>query len=214
MSSTNPATSLTSDAYHRLRSEIIQGKIRPNERLIAADLAERLAISRTPVREALQLLASEGLVVGVKRGYVVRDHTADEIRQIYEVRAALEGMAARLAAERANDLVIAEIEALGAHHKSLVLEDRQVLVDANSRFHAAIMQAAGNPRLEQINQRNGEHFFNHEIAQLYTDGEARTSVRGHERILRALRERKPNAAEVAARQHVREALEVALRKLR
>ena len=105
MSSTKPATSLTSDAYHRLRTEIIQGKIRPNERLIAADLAERLAISRTPVREALQLLASEGLVVGVKRGYVVRDHTAAEIRQIYEVRAALEGMAARLVAERANDLV-------------------------------------------------------------------------------------------------------------
>lgn len=214
MPTTNRASSLMRDAYHRLRSEIIQGKIRPNERLIAADLAERLAISRTPVREALQLLASEGLVVGIKRGYVVRDHTANEIRQIYEVRAALEGMAARLAAERANDLTIAEIEALGAHHDGLVLDDRKMLVDANSRFHASIMQAAENPRLEQINQRNSEHFFNHQIAQLYTDDEARTSVRGHGLILTALRERKPDAAELAAREHVLEALEATLRKLR
>ena len=214
MSSTDHASSLMRDAYHQLRSEIIQGKIRPNERLIAADLAERLAISRTPVREALQLLASEGLVVGIKRGYVVRDHTANDIRQIYEVRAALEGMAARLAVERTKDSTIAEIEALGAHHESLVLDNRKMLVDANSRFHAAIIQAAGNRRLEQINQRNSEHFFNHQIAQLYTDDEARASVRGHGRILTALRERKPDAAELAAREHVLEALEATLRKLR
>jgi DNA-binding GntR family transcriptional regulator len=95
--------SLTAQAYQRLRSEIIRGCIRPNVHLVAADLAERLETSRTPIREALQLLASEGLVVAAKRGYVVREHTRDEIREIYEVRATLEEMAARLVAQRVTD---------------------------------------------------------------------------------------------------------------
>ncbi|MBO0788262.1 MAG: GntR family transcriptional regulator, partial [Actinobacteria bacterium] len=101
--------SLTSETCDRLRAEIIRGSIRPNERLVAADLAERLSISRTPVREALQLLEAEGLVVALKRGYMVREHTGTEIREIYEVRAALEGMSARLAAVRASGDAIAAI---------------------------------------------------------------------------------------------------------
>ena len=83
MSQTTRAKSLTSETYDRLRTEIIRGSIRPNERLVAADLAERLSISRTPVREALQLLEAEGLVVGLKRGYMVREHNSSEIREIY-----------------------------------------------------------------------------------------------------------------------------------
>jgi DNA-binding GntR family transcriptional regulator len=100
MTDLSPKGSLTFEALTLLRDEIIQGKIRPNERLIAVDLAERLKTSRTPIREALQLLEAEGLVVAAKRGYVVREHTRDEIVEIYEVRASLEGMAARLAAQK------------------------------------------------------------------------------------------------------------------
>jgi len=90
------------DAQSRdlLRRQIVEGTLRPRERLIAADLADKLQVSRTPVREALYLLASEGLVVPTRRGFAVREFTPSEIIEIYEVRAALEGMAARLAAER------------------------------------------------------------------------------------------------------------------
>lgn len=213
--------SLTAQAYQRLRSEIIRGRIRPNVHLVAADLAERLETSRTPIREALQLLASEGLVVAAKRGYVVREHTRDEIREIYEVRAALEEMAARLVAQRATNEQIRVIEAIGAHRRSVAgdlrsdIEDaRTLVVRLNDEFHEAIMRGAGNLRLADINQRNSEHFFSHEIGKLYSPDEAAMAVRGHARIMAALKRRDPDAAGAAAREHVLEALEVTLSKLR
>ncbi|MSW38959.1 MAG: GntR family transcriptional regulator, partial [Actinobacteria bacterium] len=112
---TEAKNSLTYDTFVRLRNSIIQGVIRPNERLIAADLATSLNISRTPVREALQLLEAEQLVISVKRGFVVREHSRSEIIEIYQVRAALEGMAAKLVAQQTSDSSIAAIEGIGAH---------------------------------------------------------------------------------------------------
>lgn len=212
MSQATRAQSLTSETYDRLRTEIIRGSIRPNERLVAADLAERLRISRTPVREALQLLEAEGLVVALKRGYMVREHTGNEIREIYEVRAALEGMSARLAAMRASDEAIAAITGIGAHDNKAALAEPWRLVDLNSQFHAAVVAACSNERLGNLNRRNSEHFFNYRIAALYSETEARAAVRGHARILAALKARDADAAERAAREHVEEALAVTLRK--
>lgn len=207
------AQSLTSETHNRLRAEIIRGSIRPNERLVAADLAERLKISRTPVREALQLLEAEGLVVALKRGYMVREHTSEEIREIYEVRAALEGMSARLAAARASREAIQAIEDIGAHEEELALAEPTRLVDLNSQFHAAVVAACSNERLGRLNRRNSEHFFNYRIAALYSEAEALAAVRGHARILAALKVRDEDAAERAAREHVEEALQVTLRKI-
>lgn len=212
MSNTARTQTLTSETYDRLRAEIIRGSIRPNERLVAADLAERLRISRTPVREALQLLEAEGLVVALKRGYMVREHTGSEIREIYEARAALEGMSGRLAAIRARDEAIAAIVAIGAHHDEVALVESWRLVELNSQFHAAVMAACSNKRLATLNRRNSEHFFNYRIAALYSEKEALAAVRGHARILTALAERDADGAERAAREHVEEALEVTLRK--
>lgn len=211
--STDPL-SLTDQVHGRLRADIIEGRIRPNQRLVAAELAERMQVSRTPVREALKLLAADGLVVGVKRGYVVREHTGAEIREIYEVRAALEAMAARLVAQRASDERIEAIVAIGACDEGLAEADRSVLVELNSRFHDAIVAASGNGRLGELNGRNSEHFFSYRIAALYTDAEALASVRGHGRIVQAFLGRDQDAAAGAAREHVLEALDVVLSKLR
>src|SRR5579864_7454244 len=97
------------NVYERLREAIVTGRARPNERLIEAELADRLQVSRTPIREGLQRLAAEGLVVTRRRGWVVLEHTSAEIREIYEARAALEGYCARLAAERATEAQLKEI---------------------------------------------------------------------------------------------------------
>ncbi len=207
--------SLTLDAFNRLRDDIIQGVIRPNERLIAADLAATLKTSRTPIREALQLLEAEDLVIGIKRGYVVREHTRDEIVEIYQVRAALEGMAARLVAEQTGAAAAKKIEAIGAHKDSLgkTNESNQV-VDLNNQFHAAIFAACGNARLEKLNRSNSQHFFNYRIAALYTKEEQLHSVRGHALIIKALKAHDGDAADRAAREHVLDALDVTLLKLR
>jgi DNA-binding GntR family transcriptional regulator len=210
-----PKGSLTLEALTRLRDEIIQGKIRPNERLIAADLAERLSTSRTPIREALQLLEAEQLVIAAKRGYVVREHTKDEIVEIYEVRAALEGMAARLAAQKAGTGAYKEIEAIGAHKDSLITSnDRKLIVDLNDEFHAAIFVACGNSRLDRINRSNSQHFFNYRIAEMYTKEETKISIKGHALILKAIKNHDADQADMAAQEHVLEALKVMLLKLR
>src|SRR5690606_9984578 len=88
------------EIYDRLRGDIVHGVLRPNEPLIETELAEQLGVSRTPIRESLQRLASDGLIVYRRRRWYVYEHTADEIREMYEIRAAQEGYAARLAAER------------------------------------------------------------------------------------------------------------------
>ncbi|MDQ6524927.1 GntR family transcriptional regulator [Nocardioides sp. LHD-245] len=211
---TEVALSLTEEAHRRIRTDIIEGRIRPNVHLVANDLAQQLQISRTPIREALQLLANEGLVVATKRGFVVREHSAEEIRLIYEVRAALEEMAARLAALRATDEHITALEKLGAHTKAAAESPRDVIVDLNDAFHEAIMIAAGNPRLANINARNSEHFFNYNIAKLYSHEEAALAIAEHEAMLKAIKKRDPDAAARASREHVLNALEVTLQKLR
>ncbi len=215
MTDSSPKGSLTFVALTRLRDEIIQGKIRPNERLIAADLAQRLSTSRTPIREALQLLEAEELVIAAKRGYVVREHTKDEIIEIYEVRAALEGMAARLVAQKTGTIAYKEIEKVGAHKDSLIASnDRKLIVDLNDEFHAAIFTACGNSRLDRINRSNSQHFFNYRIAEMYSKDETRISIKGHALILKAIKNHDADEADAAAQQHVFDALEVTLLKLR
>ncbi|MGH8514646.1 MAG: GntR family transcriptional regulator, partial [Gammaproteobacteria bacterium] len=91
------------ELHQQLRDAIIEGRFRPNERLVEADLAELLNVSRTPIRECLQRLVAEGLVTRVRRGWVVHEHTPEEIGEIYDVRAGLEGWAVRLGALRATD---------------------------------------------------------------------------------------------------------------
>ena len=203
------------DVYERLREAIVTGRARPNERLIEAELAERLQVSRTPVRESLQRLAAEGLVVSRRRGWVVLEHTSTEIREIYEARAALEGYCARLAAERATEAQLKEIASLHrGDPKRILKSSRQHLVEVNDRFHDAIVAAAQNERLTDMIRRNRTFYFTFRIAQLYSDEEADASIAGHLAIVRALLQRDSNRAERAMRAHINLALAVILAKLR
>ena len=204
------------DIFERLREAIVTGRARPNERLIEAELADRLQVSRTPIRESLQRLAAEGLVVSRRRGWVVREHTSHEIREIYEARAAMEGYCARLAAERATEAQLKEIASLhrGGPKRILKSSSRQHLVEVNDRFHDAIIAAGQNERLADMIRRNRAYYFNFRIAELYSDEEAETSIAGHQAIVRALLDRDPNRAEREMCAHIDLALTAMLAKLR
>jgi DNA-binding GntR family transcriptional regulator len=199
--------------YDRVRADIIHGVLRPNQRLVEVELAERLGVSRTPVRETLQRLVQDGLVRRDRAGWVVHEHSADEIRSLYEVRAALEGYAAFLAAGRAT---VDELDALDALYPpgdaALDLEpDTQV--ELNERFHDGVIAAAGNPRLAQLTSAGRQYYFNHRIARRYDAEETRRSIDGHRRILTALTHGNGPAAEAHAREHVDYALAIVLTKL-
>lgn len=201
--------------YERLREAIVTGRARPNERLIEAELAGWLATSRTPIRESLTRLAAEGLVVSRRRGWVVREHSRGEIREIYQVRAALEGYCARVVAECASDAELAEIASFHRDNaKGASTSSREHLVNVNDRFHDTIIAAAHSQRMSEMIRKNRTFYFNFRIAQLYTDEEAEAALAGHEAIVRALLARDPDRADREMRAHVDAALGVILSKIR
>lgn len=194
--------------YSRLRHAIVQGQLRPNQRLVEAELAEALQVSRTPVREVLQRLAVDGLISRHRRGWVVREHNAEEIKDIYACRAALEGYAALLAATSATDEQLAELEAI--LYSVADTTSRNEMVDVNERFHEAIIDASGNRLLAELSRRSRLYFFNRRVAKLYTDAEAAHSRAQHVALLEALQARDGARAEAIAREHIETALQAIL----
>lgn len=197
------ATALTVDeVYERLRLAIVTGELRPNEPLIEVDLAEALKVSRTPVRESLQRLGTEGHASPRKRGWAVREYTPAEIEQNFEVRIALEGFAAGLAAVRGSAEEIALIEAVQHERDSAAAPTAEFRATSNRRFHDAIIAAAHNGRLADAIFRAGQFYFNQRIAGLTTEREFKVNQADHGRILKALKERNQSAAEEAMRAHL------------
>lgn len=202
------APRLSQRVYDELREAIIRGQFRPNQRLVETDLARQLELSRTPVREGLQRLEADGLVRGERHGWVVHEHTLTEILEIYETRAALEGYATHLAAERLSRAELAEIEAIqGPTEIDWTSVPRDDIVEINARFHRAVLEGCGNSRLLATISKNQDFYFNHRVAMAYTDEHVRASMRGHHRILDALRRKDGAVAEALVREHILEAFE-------
>jgi DNA-binding GntR family transcriptional regulator len=210
---TRIAPAATDGIYDRVRADIVHGALRPNQRLVEIELAERLGVSRTPVRETLQRLTLEGLVRRDRGGWVVHEHSRDEIRSIYEVRAALDGYAAFLAADRATASELDALEALYPEGDAAVALSPDTQVELNERFHDGVIAAAGNRRLVQLSRASRQYYFNYRIARRYDAEETRESIEGHRRILAALAQRDGRAAESRAREHVDYALEIVLTKI-
>jgi DNA-binding GntR family transcriptional regulator len=212
-----PATALgalrSDEIYDRVRADIVQGVLRPNQRLVEVELAEALGVSRTPIRETLQRLALDGLVRRDRSGWVVHEHSAEEIRSIYEVRAALEGYAAFLAAGRATEDELRALESLYPAGDAAVALPPDEQVELNQRFHDGVISAAGNSRLAQLCGSGRQYYFNHRIARRYDVEETRRSIEGHRRILTALAQGDGPAAEAHAREHVDYALSIVLAKV-
>jgi DNA-binding GntR family transcriptional regulator len=211
----DPPANLATEVYEQLRRAIVEGSIRPNERLIEADLAERLEVSRTPIRESMMRLAGDGLIVAHRRGWIVREHSQEEIREVYEIRAALEGFAAGLAAQRASDEELAGIRAIHQDYIDTVTrESRGHLVEHNDAFHDAVITAAKNNLLAQQIHRNSQYYFIHRISGFLSDEEVGTSVAGHESLVQALTARDAELAERTARALVLDGLAKVLAHVR
>jgi DNA-binding GntR family transcriptional regulator len=201
--------------YELLRTRIAEGRIRPNTRLVETALADELQISRTPVREGIQRLAAAGYVVGGRGGWVVREHSALEIQEIYEARAALEGYASRLTAFRATEEELDVITRThGAEGHRLMRLPREELVVVNDSFHNAIVEASGNKRLIELIASNRAFYFNYRIAEIYTSDEIERSIVQHEGIMGALWDRDGDRAEAVTRQHILTSVPIVISRLR
>ncbi|MFE9447616.1 GntR family transcriptional regulator [Streptomyces sp. NPDC006739] len=135
-----------------LRQDIIAGRLGPGDRLVERELAERFGVSRVPVREAIRALVAEGFVhFESARRTVVRRLTPNDVKELFEVREALEVYAAGLAASRATPRALADLrELLDRAATATKAGDAETIADANTRFHDRILALAGNSLLTSV----------------------------------------------------------------
>ncbi|MCT7376711.1 GntR family transcriptional regulator [Chelativorans salis] len=201
-------------AYMRLLDEIRRGDLLPGTRLREVELSERLKISRTPVREALRRLEADGLVVHQPRlGAVMRRLGYAEIMELYEMRAVLEGTAARLAARAASEVELAELRALNEEFAD-VLNDELQAAEVNRQFHSILLDAAKNRFLRKSVGALQKTMSILGRSTLIDVGRAGAACQEHIRILDAIEARDGTAAEAEMRAHIEAAQRVRLKALR
>ena len=207
--------------FDRLRCWILEGEYEPDERLVEEQLAERLGVSRTPIRQALTMLEAEGLVeIAPNRGATVCSFSAEEVWDIYDLRAVLEGHAARRAAGRIREHELDDLRRLAAEMEQTTPEKFTVhgeeirqLVAHNQEFHGVIVMACRNQRLGRLIRRTVEIPLMFKAFFWYTPYERTVSNRYHRQILHALEQGDAERAEIVMREHVYEGRDFVIQAL-
>lgn len=200
-------------AYRRLLDDIRSGALTPGARLRETELAERLGISRTPVREAIRQLEADGLVVHLPRqGATIRSLDHAEVVELYEMRAVLEGTAARLAARAASEIELAELAALNGELAAAPAGPQSR--EMNRQFHRSLLDAARNRFLLKSMNALQKTLLILGPTTLADPSRALAAVAEHGAVLAALEARDGIAAEAAMRAHVGAALSARLRGMR
>ena len=189
---------------------ILRGELLPGQRINEPDVATRLGISRVPVREALRELESTGLVVARKHaGVFVREPSAEEVRDLYEMRSLLDGFAGRSAARLPAAPRIALADALDASIEAMnvaaAAHDVQRYYGENLRFHWAIVEAAGNHALANTYRGVVQKLHLSRLKNLSHDTGMRASIKEHVAIARALRKGDAARCEELMASHVGDA---------
>jgi DNA-binding GntR family transcriptional regulator len=202
--------SLRDLAYETVKRRIIEAELRPGQRLIERDLADELGVSRIPLREALRLLAAEGLVVLVpRRGVLVSPFTPADIRDLFDVRESLEVLAARLAATRANADGLRRLRrSLDAALRATGEGDELEIAARNVAFHAEIVALSGNALLESMMRPLDARLL--WLFRLTAEHDPLRQCVEHEELYEAIAAKDPGRAAESARRHVVDGLEPAL----
>lgn len=190
--------------FKNLRTAILRGDFQPGERLMENQLADRMGVSRTPIREAIRKLELEGLVVMVPRkGAEVANITEKEIRDVLEVRATLEGLAIKLAC---NNMEKSDIEHLTEVNnqfiKAVVAKNTDDVLKNDIAFHDIIFEASGNERLIQILNNLREQIYRYRMEYIYKIADHGQLVKEHLQIVDALKNKNPELATELAIAHV------------
>ncbi|HEX2110680.1 MAG TPA: GntR family transcriptional regulator [Gaiellaceae bacterium] len=207
--------SASAAASEVIREAIIDGRLGPGARLKEEELARELGMSRTPVREALLLLQSEGLVESIpRRGATVRSYAVDDLDDMYQLRAVLEGYAARRAATRISADVVALLEESCARFDRLrASDDPRDLVKENLFFHNVILDAAGSGRLVPLVRKVIELPLVYRSFYWYSPEQKLISEHYHKQLTRALGAGDAKRAEIIMTEHVLEARDFLLAQL-
>lgn len=199
--------------FEYLRESILNGDLKPGERLMEINLAEQLGVSRTPVREAIRKLEKEKFVEMLPRkGAYVADLTAKDILDVLEMRIILEGFAAALAAERMTDEEISLLEySLKGFQDAVARQDRLVMVEKDNEFHDLIFQATKNNKLIEIVKDLHDQFQRFRLIYFNEFDNYIELQNWHNRIFTSIQERNTDEARIAAEKHVKLIMEIVVR---
>ena len=197
------APDLVEQIYARLLDAISEGSLSPGERLTQDDLAQRFAVSRQPVLQALRLLKKDGFVEDAPgRGVQVTQLDVNWIAQVYQVRGSLDALAVRLAAERGAKIDPAVMQQGREVHQS---RDVQAMIQADLAFHRAIYQASGNPLIEQSINLHWHHLKRVMGAVLQSSHQRQNVWDEHEAIAEAIAAGDADLAVRLVQEHAHEA---------
>ena len=190
--------------FQTLRQAILKGQLQPGERLMEIKLAEKLGVSRTPIREAIRKLELEGLVVMVPRkGAAVANITEKDTKDVLEVRRTLEMFAVEVACERITDEQREQLkEAAKAFEASKGSMDLIRIAETDMKFHEIIYEATQNERLVQMLNNLRENMYRYRIEYLKDPNYYDSLVREHREILEAIENSDKDCARISMRAHI------------
>lgn len=201
----SPRVSIADEVYEFLRKQILIGEITGSDRLTVSELAEKLEVSRTPVRESLQKLEMEKLIVSLKpkAGYMVKSIDEDDVSEICDIRMVTEALAAKRASNNITPKELDRLDKIVDLEKEFIQKnDRSNLIELDTEFHDIICKTSRSPRIEEINQKLRDLMLGLRIKALWVRKIALISNEGHRRIADAIRSKDTVAIEQACISHV------------
>jgi DNA-binding GntR family transcriptional regulator len=198
-----------------VREAIVNGTLKPGERLMEIQLAEELGVSRTPIREAIRKLELEGFLIMVpRRGTYVADISLKDINEVFEIRTALEVLAAGLAAERITGEELEQLERLLVQIGEYIdAGDTDRIVEADGLFHDILYKASRNDRLVGIINNLREQLTRFRSISMSYPGRIKNTLEEHRRLVEAIAQSEPEQAQQAARDHMENAEQTLLNDL-
>ncbi len=174
--------------YDHLREQLLNGEILPHQHLVETKIAKEIGTSRTPIREALHSLELEGLIESIPRvGYVVKPINEDEVAEICEIRAAIEGVGARWAMEKAPQKLIKDLKKnISISEEKALQGDPRAFVELDAQFHEIIARLSGSKRLQELGGTLRRHMLRYRIQSIYAIDNVLRAIQGHRGIVEAI----------------------------
>lgn len=202
--------------FKTLRKAILTGELKPGERLMEIHLANRLGVSRTPIREAIRKLELEGLVTMIpRRGAEVAQITEKSMKDVLEVRRALDALCAELACDRISEEEMEKLEeACAGFEKATETGDTTVIAKADVALHDIIVAATGNQRLVQLVNNLAEQMYRYRFEYIKDKSQHERLIEEHKMIYESIRAKDKKAAAAAARMHIDNQEKSVMRQIR
>ena len=177
--------------FNTLREAILKGELKPGERLMEMHLANKLGVSRTPIREAIRMLEQEGLAVTIpRRGAQVAKITEKDLQDVLEVRDALDELAVACACERMTDEQFTQLKkAMVAFEAATKTDDVRTIVETDEAFHDVIYAAAANPKLENIINSAREQMYRYRYEYVKDTSVYKQLIEEHKAIMKGFENR-------------------------